>query len=90
MNTIAKKAAQLATLVAVGLSLSACKSEENHTVDYFVANPDARADQLEKCETQDFAQDDANCRNAIEAEKQAQRETSRDAIESIYGKPSFE
>lgn len=76
-------------LVAV-VALSACKDEEKHTVDYFVANPEARAERLAQCEVQDDAADDANCRNAVAAEDQVKRDKSRDAIDSIYGKPSFD
>lgn len=75
--------------IALVSALGACKNDETHTVAYFSANPDARAAQLAACELRDNAANDANCRNARDAELEVSRERERAAIGNIYGKPSF-
>jgi len=82
--------ARVTFAIVLASTLGACKNEEIHTVAYFSANPEARIAQLSACELRDDSADDANCRNAKDAELEAARERERAAIESVYGKPSFD
>ncbi len=59
------------------LAVSACKEEENRTVEFYLQNADARAEVLAKCEVTDGSVLEANCKNAQEAELQSAEETSR-------------
>ncbi|WP_299960853.1 EexN family lipoprotein [uncultured Roseobacter sp.] len=59
------------------LAVSACKEEENRTVEFYLQNADVRAEMLAKCEVIDGSVLEANCRNAQEAEVQSAQETSR-------------
>lgn len=59
------------------LAVSACKEEENRTVEFYLQNADVRAEVLAKCEVTDGSVLEANCRNAQAAEVQSAQETSR-------------
>jgi len=59
------------------LVLSACKEEENRTVEFFLENPEMRSETLAKCEVTDGSMLDANCKNAQEAEFQSAEEAAR-------------
>ena len=59
------------------LAVSACKEEENRTVEFYLENADVRAEVLAKCEVTDGSVLEANCKNAREAEIQSAEETSR-------------
>jgi hypothetical protein len=78
-------------VLPLGLLLAGCFEEEepNHTVQYFLDNPEARAEMMEKCEVMDDALTDANCLNASAATQSAAREENQkrqqDAVKSLYG-----
>ncbi|SEK03880.1 hypothetical protein MAA5396_04328 [Marinovum algicola] len=77
--------------LAASAFLAGCKEEaENHTVDYFTANPVERAAMLESCEVSDRASEEANCVNADLAEQQAQRDQYREGFQKTFGDPSFD
>ncbi|MFV1761483.1 EexN family lipoprotein [Phaeobacter sp. A90a-4k] len=72
------------------LIIAGCQEDEpNHTVQYFLDNPEDRAEMLEKCEVMDDALSDANCLNATAAAQTVAREETRksekDAVKSLYG-----
>ncbi|WP_240989519.1 EexN family lipoprotein [Salipiger mangrovisoli] len=79
----------LVTLIA-GAALTGCKEEENQTVEYFSADPAARAEMLESCEVSDRAAEDANCVNADDAERAAQRDQDSEGFSNVFGEPSFD
>lgn len=78
-------------VLPLGLLLAGCFEEEepNHTVQYFLDNPEARAEMMNKCEVMDDALSDANCLNASAATQSVAREENRqktnDAVKSLYG-----
>ncbi|ATG37828.1 hypothetical protein PhaeoP23_03751 (plasmid) [Phaeobacter piscinae] len=75
---------------AASAFLAGCKEEaENHTVEYFIANPAERAAMLETCEVVDRAMDDANCVNAREAAQKTQTQQDREGSDRLFGDPSF-
>lgn len=79
-----------AALLFVALSVSSCKDEEsNRTVEYYLNNPDDRAETLAKCEVTDGSVLEANCKNAQEADEIQAAETNKedrsDAINSLFG-----
>ncbi|UWQ77470.1 EexN family lipoprotein [Leisingera sp. M658] len=81
---------QISGVLAAGLLLTACQEEEpNHTVQYFLDNPQARQEMLAKCEVTDNAISDANCINADTAARSVARDERRqrqkDAVQSLYG-----
>ena len=59
------------SIIALGVLLSACRSEDTQTVQFYLDNEDARAERLATCEVQDRADEDANCVNARRALTQA-------------------
>ena len=59
------------------LAVSACKEEENRTVEFYLQNADVRAEVLAKCEVTDGSVLEANCKNALEAEAQNAETTAR-------------
>lgn len=59
------------------LAVSACKEEENRTVEFYLQNADARAEVLAKCEVTDGSVLEANCKNAQEAEVQSKETSAR-------------
>lgn len=71
------------------LVLSACKEEENRTVEFFLENPESRAEALAKCEVTDGSMLDANCKNAQDAEFQsaedAVRKKNLSDMNSLFG-----
>lgn len=76
--------------LAASAFLAGCKEEaENHTVDYFTANPAERAAMLEACELSDRAMDDANCVNARKAAQKTQTQKDREGSDRLFGDPSF-
>lgn len=60
------------------LAVSACKEEENRTVEFYLQNADVRAAVLAKCEVKDGSVLEANCKNALEAEAQTAETTARE------------
>jgi hypothetical protein len=76
--------------LAASAFLAGCKEEaENHTVDYFTANPAERAAMLETCEVADRAMDDANCVNARKAAQKTQVWGGCGGSDRFFGDPSF-
>jgi len=79
------------SVLPVALLLAGCFEDEepNHTVQYFLDNPDERAEMMQKCEVMDDALSDANCLNASAATQSVAREENRqkekDAVKSLYG-----
>ncbi len=67
------------------VALTACKEEENKTVEYFTDNSVERAETLADCETLDTAQADANCTNAQTAESLAESDKNLDAAQKYFG-----
>ncbi|MES0863156.1 EexN family lipoprotein [Ruegeria sp. SCPT10] len=65
--------------------LTACKEEENKTVEHFTDNPTERAASLASCETQNAAQADANCTNAQTARSLAESDANLDAAQKYFG-----
>lgn len=59
------------------LAASACKEEENRTVEFYLQNVDVRAEVLAKCEVIDGSVLEANCKNAQEAEVQSAETSAR-------------
>ncbi|MEP3329829.1 EexN family lipoprotein [Sedimentitalea sp.] len=59
------------------LAVSACQEDENKTVEFFLENPEARAEILAKCEVTDAATLDANCKNALDAEIRSSEAATR-------------
>lgn len=81
---------RISGILSVGLLLAACQEEEpNHTVQYFLDNPQARQEMLAKCEITDNAISDANCLNADAAARsvasEERRQRQKDAVQSLYG-----
>ncbi|MFK7941501.1 MAG: EexN family lipoprotein [Paracoccaceae bacterium] len=60
------------------LAVSACKEEENRTVEFYLENADVRAEVIAKCEVTDGSVLEANCKNAREAEVQISENTARE------------
>lgn len=60
------------------LAVSACKEEENRTVEFYLENADERAEVLAECEVTDGSVLEANCKNAQEAEIQVSETTTRE------------
>lgn len=67
---------QTFTIVAL-VFVSACQEDENKTVEFFLENPEVRAETLAECEVSDGATLDANCNNALEAEVRSSEAATR-------------
>ncbi|MCF6433167.1 MULTISPECIES: EexN family lipoprotein [Rhodobacterales] len=78
------KALILLAVVSAPL-LSACKGEENKTVEFYIQHPDERATMLSKCEITDAAQLEANCKNAAEAQRTENRKSRSQSIQELFG-----
>lgn len=72
-------------LIACLVVLTACKEEENKTVEYFTDNPVERAKTLADCETLDAAESDASCTNAQTAKSLAESDANLDAAQKYFG-----
>ncbi len=72
-------------MMACLVVLTACKEEENKTVEYFTDSPVERAETLAGCETLDAAQADANCTNAQTAKSLAESNANLDAAKKYFG-----
>ena len=71
--------------------LAGCKEEaENHTADYFIVNPEERAEMLATCEVSDGSSEEANCINADLAEQQSKRDQDQEGFRKTFGEPSFD
>ncbi len=81
----------LITTFAASVLLAGCKEEaENHTVEYFIANPAERATMLATCEVSDGSSEEANCINADLAEQQSKRDQDQEGFRKTFGEPSFD
>ncbi|WP_282092819.1 EexN family lipoprotein [Epibacterium ulvae] len=67
------------------VALTACKEEENKTLEFFTGNPAERAETLADCEMLDAAETDANCSNAQAAESLAKSNANLDAAQKYFG-----
>jgi len=82
-------ASMLVTMIA-SAALTGCKEDENQTVEFFSADPAARAERLQSCEVSARAAEDANGVNADEAERAAQRDQDSEGFSNVFGEPSFD
>jgi hypothetical protein len=71
-------------IAAVAMLLVACKTEETMTVDYYLANPDARKQKLVQCANNPGDEAiQANCVNAKEAQHKSLFDPDNTGMPSI-------
>ena len=68
------------------LSLAGCFEEEVKSIQYYKDNSVERAERMQKCELLHNAEEDGNCRNAVEAASAVQIEKSRESWKSLIPK----
>lgn len=71
-------------IAALAALLAACNAEETMTVDYYLANPDARKEKLDQCANNPGEKAiEANCLNAKEAAHKSLFDSKKTGMPSI-------